>query len=1153
MKKKNIKPLVLSSLAALSLGSLSVAGTFALFTDKAETTVQIGAGTIDVNQEVSILSVKELNDVTVSAASDIYTNSVGSKTYLDADNPGLLHLEKWVPGDKVTLRIVNKNASNVKIKTRFLESHTNTSGTNIDLYNALTFNYSVKDAENNDIKYKYMEWTVVDPSVTTISTVDVTIEFPNHDEGILANNAGIDNTYQGKSCDIVFTQEAVQANASVNSILLQINNSLDAARATEGANVTMSDALLNTGVSVSTIKNAGYVWNALDDQFYYPQEATENMYHFFKIYDAMPDTQTYSIYADSWNSIADIDLDGVGFDAGNSTGILTVDYVDTVDSVGRENYIRTNSSATAITIDAAMDVVHHYGTAGSLNIIAVAGSSYHEHGKVAFVEIAKGRIALEKEAKIEKIHINAKENPAAEEEKFEKVTIAKEPTVSMPELSRDSVEISPTGTLVVELQDSLDQQEAQSNFVWLTKQGIYEQIAVSDNDQSSVSSGETAVKYADEVESTETQLAAQQIANNIGRDANSGEINATVSIGNETYDLGLDEDRNIVLLNTPAEPDEEPEIVYTVEIKENGDTVIKDVAGAEVVNQELAESVSSAVNVKIKDTGLNAQDKEEIKSQVVEEAISVDVAEEDDDFVCRIGLQGYPTFSAAMNDAKNMENATISMLKDAVIDYANYAVNTNVVVDLRNTTLTHNTTKKITINNGASLTFRNGELNLSNGLFTFNNDVDLTFDNVDLVISPYLSGTDLVQLYGKTNVDVLFNESSINFNGAYDAKVRLFALNGSDNNCHVDFRKANLNTENLDLGAISTGCSTSSVTFDQYSIDVKDYWRIAPGGSSVQISRTEENKVIAFTATAKELWTDAVVAAPSDYVVDGNGNIEIGSAEALAWFAKQASSSNFANKTVKLTKDIDLSNRTWTPINCAYGGHFAGTFDGQGHNIDNIRTVDQSYGNGLFYSVVGSVKNLNVRYSRIGYASGNVVGVVAGYTYGNVSFENVHVNSCVINGYGKVGGLVGMAAEPGASVTAFKNCSAESIYIYGYYNIAGILGNAQNVVDMDAEVCIKDVSVKLNTTASFQTVENALVTRNNDYHAEGSCDLDDATVSGIYWMYSSSDIFMAYADFYCGYDDFQHDVTIGENTYNADGVVMKNAARTDENGYKYPF
>lgn len=210
-----------------------------------------------------------------------------------------------------------------------------------------------------------------------------------------------------------------------------------------------------------------------------------------------------------------------------------------------------------MTINAPLDTVKHYDKVGTLNIVAVANASYHENGEVKFVEISKGRIALEAGAEVAHIHINAKVVENVKQDEFEEIIISKASSVEMPSFSRDDVEIAAQGTLVVALQTGTEEitESTELDYVWLTKQGVYEKITVSENN---TSAGTTWVNTSNKP--AETKTAAQQIANNIG---------TTATVGETTYDVAVNETtRDIVLKETGTDT-----VAYTVTVKE-GKTVV---------------------------------------------------------------------------------------------------------------------------------------------------------------------------------------------------------------------------------------------------------------------------------------------------------------------------------------------------------------------------------------------------------------------------------------------------------------------------------------------------------------------------------------------------------------------------------------------------
>ena len=96
----------------------------------------------------------------------------------------------------------------------------------------------------------------------------------------------------------------------------------------------------------------------------------------------------------------------------------------------------------------------------------------------------------------------------------------------------------------------------------------------------------------------------------------------------------------------------------------------------------------------------------------------------------------------------------------------------------------------------------------------------------------------------------------------------------------------------------------------------------------------------------------------TDWYDANKSEFEISAAEQLAGLAQLVNSGteNFLDKIIKLTADIDLGGKTWTPIGNSVNANFAfkGNFYGQGHIISNLYVPD-TYCPGLF----GNVKNTN--------------------------------------------------------------------------------------------------------------------------------------------------------------------------------------------------
>lgn len=180
------------------------------------------------------------------------------------------------------------------------------------------------------------------------------------------------------------------------------------------------------------------------------------------------------------------------------------------------------------------------------------------------------------------------------------------------------------------------------------------------------------------------------------------------------------------------------------------------------------------------------------------------------------------------------------------------------------------------------------------------------------------------------------------------------------------------------------------------------------------------------------------------YVVT-DADKEIATAKALRTFAADVNAGNaYKDKTVKLTADIDLKNKDWTPIGTGEGTNatnrnaFKGTFDGNGHTISNLTITDSTYySTGLFGLVNGTVKNFNlenVNITTIGYGeektrendygmlygTGNGgTGAAVGNVYPSGIVEGIRVYNVNISANHYVGGIVGHG------YAVILNCSVE--------------------------------------------------------------------------------------------------------------------------------
>lgn len=281
---------------------------------------------------------------------------------------------------------------------------------------------------------------------------------------------------------------------------------------------------------------------------------------------------------------------------------------------------------------------------------------------------------------------------------------------------------------------------------------------------------------------------------------------------------------------------------------------------------------------------------------------------------------------------------------------------------------------------------------------------------------------------------------------------------------------------------------------------------------------------------------------PEGYVVDENGNVTISDEESLFWFAQQVNvrGNTFTGKTVSLADDIALTAK-WTPVGVSVEKSFKGTFDGKDHAITGMKVsgASQAYGYGFFKLVISAtVKNVTFTQAEVRSEYSNVVGCVAGYSYGSSTFENVHVTDSLVYAFGKVGGFVGMAEDAGATTT-FRNCSVEATTIHGGYNVAGFCGLVMGTCAFSGSSLTDVTPVVDEDSQGFGKV----VVLDTTVVCDGSVATCAGTGTSIKGRYipNSGCYWSAYSDLYNHYGDSKHDCTLADGKMLANSEVVHDA------------
>lgn len=239
------------------------------------------------------------------------------------------------------------------------------------------------------------------------------------------------------------------------------------------------------------------------------------------------------------------------------------------------------------------------------------------------------------------------------------------------------------------------------------------------------------------------------------------------------------------------------------------------------------------------------------------------------------------------------------------------------------------------------------------------------------------------------------------------------------------------------------------------------YYRVLVTNTTGGSASTAAGETITVTVAENEI---AVQAADTSAEPSGSGTAadpyQIGNADQLMWFAAKVNGStkkSTSNLCAKLTSDIDLTGKEWTPIGQATNTYsdyvtYGGTFDGGGHMVSGLAINNAKTYQALFgYVKGGTIRDLTVKGSvktstkSSSYAAGivsygnpvtiknctNEVDVTAsakGYAAGVCAYviNGSKLESCtnkgLVSGYGDyVGGVAGTVTGSTTTITGCFN------------------------------------------------------------------------------------------------------------------------------------
>lgn len=196
---------------------------------------------------------------------------------------------------------------------------------------------------------------------------------------------------------------------------------------------------------------------------------------------------------------------------------------------------------------------------------------------------------------------------------------------------------------------------------------------------------------------------------------------------------------------------------------------------------------------------------------------------------------------------------------------------------------------------------------------------------------------------------------------------------------------------------------------------------------------------------------------------------------------------NFAGKTIKLAHNMNLyaedangERICFDPIGSYRNDKiFEGTFDGQGHTINNMTQNTWALDNGYYYNdcglgLFGAVENATIKNLVMNNASisgeSALCGTVAAVAGDNVTFENIKVTNTVVTDYQYYAG--GIVAWASGKEQQYINCVVDASTTVG--SQWGDFGNANGGliggIGSSAEILLKDCTVACRIDATNDVV-----------------------------------------------------------------------------------
>lgn len=375
----------------------------------------------------------------------------------------------------------------------------------------------------------------------------------------------------------------------------------------------------------------------------------------------------------------------------------------------------------------------------------------------------------------------------------------------------------------------------------------------------------------------------------------------------------------------------------------------------------------------------------------------------------------------------SVSNADDYATAEGTVTVKNKNVETTVQLELNKHTLTF------------ALTPKDAELTVKKDNEELKSNSDGSYSVVNGTYSYTASKFGYETAKGTVTVDRADKEQSVTMTKEPSATVRFVYAEDAEPTISVSYAKSQWNK--IPMSAENDGSYQLPIGYKyEWSFDSAAY--IAQSGT------------IDLTEAKKDDTKDIPV--PMSKKPTGTGTVEdpylISDASQLRWFASQVNDNGKNSICAQLTNDIDLNNVEWTPIGKSSSYSYNGTFDGQYHEIKNLKiTGSASNHYGLFGVVgTGTVKNLtasgevSVTSNNNSYGIAAIVGCMNDGSAGTV--ENC-INKANVSGGQNVAGIVGyISSGYSFNKKVVQNCANYGSISSTSNNAAGIAANISGAV-----------------------------------------------------------------------------------------------------------